>query len=134
MTVIKSDSSNCLWKDRLLSNKYSILYMDFLFSQPIVCQSFSNFYGVLYSLKVTTQIDTYCLQEERNMIKLLSLNFINFDFSRKIKQEPDDSDYYKSSSSSSKHKKSKRSKRDKSDDDYSPSRPSRDDDASLSAN
>ena len=45
-------------------------------------------------------------------------------FSRKIKTEPDDSDYYKSS----KHKKSKRSKRDKGDDDYSPSRPSRDED------
>jgi len=35
---------------------------------------------------------------------------------RKIKDEPDDSDYYKSSSSSSKHKKSKRSKRDKDGD------------------
>ena len=35
-------------------------------------------------------------------------------FSRKVKDEPDDSDYYKSSSS--KHKKSKRSKRDKDDD------------------
>lgn len=34
---------------------------------------------------------------------------------RKIKDEPDDSDYYKTSSSSSKHKKSKRSKRDKDD-------------------
>lgn len=44
----------------------------------------------------------------------LLINVIFLSIYRKIKDEPDDSDYYKSSSSS-KHKKSKRSKRDKDD-------------------